>query len=118
MAASGRFLHLLADGERERLAGLYGGLPVVTRGALAAQLSFPPRHPRADNVTRVPRMLTLRSLTGSFQMAADTRFEARFRAAAVRYSSVERMFRVPEIHGRARTASAGAVCRPPGGAAC
>lgn len=57
MAASGRFLHLLAGGERERLAGLYAGLPVVTRGALAAQLSFPPRHPRAENVTRVPRML-------------------------------------------------------------
>ena len=57
MAASGRFLHLLADGQRERLAGLYAGLPVVTRGALAAQLSFPPRHPRAENVTRVPRML-------------------------------------------------------------
>ncbi len=57
MATSGRFLHLLAGGERERLAGLYAGLPVVTRGALAAQLSFPPHHPRAENVTRVPRML-------------------------------------------------------------
>jgi lantibiotic biosynthesis protein len=57
MAASGRFMHLLAGGERERLAGLYAGLPVVTRGALTAQLSFPPRHLRAENVTRVPRML-------------------------------------------------------------
>jgi thiopeptide-type bacteriocin biosynthesis protein len=57
MAASGRFLHLLTGSERERLARLYSGLPTVTRGALSAQLSFPPHHPRAENVTRVPQML-------------------------------------------------------------
>ncbi len=57
MATSGRFLHLLADGERERLAGTLRALPTGTAGAIAAQLSFPPHHPRAENVTRVPRML-------------------------------------------------------------
>jgi lantibiotic biosynthesis protein len=57
MATSGRFLHLLTDSERGRLARIYAGLPTATRGAVAAQLSFPPHHPRAENVTRVPRML-------------------------------------------------------------
>lgn len=57
MASSGRFLHLLTDGERERLARLYRDLPTATRSAVMAQLSFPPHHPRAENVTRVPRML-------------------------------------------------------------
>jgi thiopeptide-type bacteriocin biosynthesis protein len=57
MAATGRFLYLLTDSERDRLAGLHAGLPTLTRGALAAQLSFPPRHTRTENVTRVPRML-------------------------------------------------------------
>lgn len=57
MAASGRFMHLLTGSERERLARLYSCLPTATRGALTAQLSFPPHHPRAENVTRMPRML-------------------------------------------------------------
>ena len=47
-----------AGRRRARAAGrAVRGLPAVTRGALAAQLSFPPHHPRAENVTRVPRML-------------------------------------------------------------
>lgn len=57
MAASGRFLHLLTDSERGRLARISRCLPTVTRGALTAELSFPPHHPRAENVIRVPRML-------------------------------------------------------------
>jgi thiopeptide-type bacteriocin biosynthesis protein len=57
LAASGRFLHLLADAERERLARLYNALPTATRDAVAAQLSFPPHHPRAENVTRAPLVL-------------------------------------------------------------
>jgi thiopeptide-type bacteriocin biosynthesis protein len=57
MAASGRFLHLLTGSERTRLARLYRELPTATGGAVAAQLSFPPHHPRAENVTRVPPML-------------------------------------------------------------
>lgn len=57
MAASGRFLHLLSGPERERLARLYRDLPTATRGALAVQLSFPPRHPRTENVTSVPLVL-------------------------------------------------------------
>lgn len=57
MATSGRFLHLLSGPERERLGRLYRDLPTATRGALAVQLSFPPRHPRTENVTSVPPVL-------------------------------------------------------------
>jgi thiopeptide-type bacteriocin biosynthesis protein len=57
MATSGRFLHLLTASERTRLAQFYRDLPTAAGGAVAAQLSFPPHHPRAENVARVPRML-------------------------------------------------------------
>ena len=57
MAASGRFLHLLTTSEREHLTRIYRNLPTVTSGALPAQLSFPPRQPRTENVTRVPLIL-------------------------------------------------------------
>lgn len=67
LAASGRFLHLLTSSERERLTRLYYGLPTSTRDALSAQLSFPPRHPRVENVTRVPLMLPYRVSLGEYQ---------------------------------------------------
>ena len=57
VATSGRFLHLLPRDERDRLAEICRALPTGTDGAMAAQLSFPPHHPRTENVTRVPRML-------------------------------------------------------------
>jgi len=57
MATSGRFLHLLSGDERAWLADVYRALPTGTHAALAAQLSFPPHHPRAENVTRVPQVL-------------------------------------------------------------
>jgi lantibiotic biosynthesis protein len=57
LAASGRFLHLLPSDERARLAAIYRTLPTGTRAAVTAQLSFPPHHPRVENVTRVPQML-------------------------------------------------------------
>ena len=57
MATSGRFLHLLARDDRDRLAGMYRALPTGSEGAVTAQLSFPPHHPRAENVSRVPQLL-------------------------------------------------------------
>jgi lantibiotic biosynthesis protein len=71
MAASGRFLHLLTGSELARLARLYSGLPTATCGALAAQLSFPAHHPRAENVTRVPRMLPHLVSLGEYQDQDD-----------------------------------------------
>jgi hypothetical protein len=40
------------------LAEVYRSLPVATEGALAAQMSFPPSYPHAENVCRVPAYLT------------------------------------------------------------
>ena len=57
VATSGRFLRLLPDDERDRIIGHYKALPVGVDGAIAAQLSFPPHHPRVENVTRVPQLL-------------------------------------------------------------
>ncbi|WP_246267148.1 lantibiotic dehydratase [Nonomuraea typhae] len=48
----GRFAGLL-PGE----AGLDARLPVAVRGAVKAQLSFPPRHPRAHDLARTPLLL-------------------------------------------------------------
>lgn len=56
-ANTGRFLDLLDEADRQRMTGLYGRLPPGVDGALAAQLSFPPRHPRLENVLRVPPVL-------------------------------------------------------------
>ncbi len=57
IATSGRFLQLLSGEDRQRIVGQYGALPLGVDGALAAQVSFPPRHPRVENVTRVPQVL-------------------------------------------------------------
>lgn len=57
IATSGRFLQLLPDQDRQRIVGRYGALPLGVDGALAAQVSFPPRHSRVENVTRVPQVL-------------------------------------------------------------
>ncbi|WP_129838032.1 lantibiotic dehydratase [Streptomyces sp. RFCAC02] len=53
-ANSGRFLDLLDAGDRQKTTTLYTTLPTSVKGAVAAQLSFPPRHPRTENVLRVP----------------------------------------------------------------
>jgi lantibiotic biosynthesis protein len=57
IATSGRFLQMLHGEDRQRIVGQYGALPLVVDGALAAQVSFPPHHPRVENVTRVPQVL-------------------------------------------------------------
>ncbi len=56
-AAVGRFLDLLPDTDRQRMVGLYGRLPTGVEGALATQLSFPPQHPRVENILRAPLVL-------------------------------------------------------------
>ncbi|MGH3697886.1 MAG: lantibiotic dehydratase, partial [Pseudonocardiaceae bacterium] len=57
IATSGRFLDIVSDADRQRMVALYGGLPVGVEGALPAQLSFPPNHPRVHNVVRAPLVL-------------------------------------------------------------
>lgn len=54
---AGRFVDLLPEEDRQRITGLYEQLPVGVDGAIPAQLSFPPRHPHAENVTCSPRLL-------------------------------------------------------------
>lgn len=56
-AAAGRFLDLLSDTDRQRMVGLYCQLPTGVDGALAAQLSFPPKHPQVENALRAPLVL-------------------------------------------------------------
>jgi lantibiotic biosynthesis protein len=56
-AAVGRVLDLFPDGDRRRMAGGYASLLPRVDGALVAQLSFPPHHPRVENAVRAPRLL-------------------------------------------------------------
>lgn len=51
-ARSGRFLDLIPEIERRRMVTVYRRLPTSVVGAVRAQLSFPPRHRRLENVTR------------------------------------------------------------------
>ncbi|WP_172387954.1 lantibiotic dehydratase [Streptomyces sp. MNP-20] len=53
-ASTGRFLDLLDADQRQKITSLHATLPTSVHGAIAAQLSFPPRYPRAENVQRVP----------------------------------------------------------------
>lgn len=57
VATSGRFLPLLSGADRARLVEAYVSLPGAVRGALPAQVSFPPCRARAGNVLAVPRVL-------------------------------------------------------------
>ncbi|MEU4230986.1 lantibiotic dehydratase [Nonomuraea sp. NPDC026600] len=54
---SGRFVDLLPDGDRRRMAGLYDRLPVSVDGAVPVQLSFPARNARTQEVARTPLLL-------------------------------------------------------------
>ncbi|MEU1878026.1 lantibiotic dehydratase [Streptosporangium sp. NPDC020072] len=56
-ALSGRFLDLLAGGDRDERIEQSRRLPVGVEGAISAQLSFPPRHPHLENVARSPQLL-------------------------------------------------------------
>ncbi len=63
IATTGRFLDVVSDADRQRMVTLYGLLPVGVEGALPAQLSFPPNHPRVQNVVRallvLPHVISL-----------------------------------------------------------
>jgi thiopeptide-type bacteriocin biosynthesis protein len=50
---AGRFAHALPPGQQDALAATYRGAP----DGLTAQLVFPPRRHRNENVTRTPRLL-------------------------------------------------------------
>lgn len=52
-ANAGRFLDLLSESDRRRMTEEYGKLPPSVQGGLVAQLSFPPRTVRSENVLRV-----------------------------------------------------------------
>lgn len=50
---AGRFAHVLPPEQQDALAATYRGAP----GVLSAQLAFPPRRRRNENVTRTPQLL-------------------------------------------------------------
>lgn len=54
---TGRFLHLLPETDRTRMAGLLRSAPTLTAGAVRAQLSSPPLRVRTENVARAPGIL-------------------------------------------------------------
>ncbi|PRW63100.1 lantibiotic dehydratase [Actinopolyspora mortivallis] len=54
---TGRFLDMLTEPERKRLAETYTRFPTLAREALPVQLSCPPLHTRTHNVARSPRVL-------------------------------------------------------------
>jgi thiopeptide-type bacteriocin biosynthesis protein len=56
-ALSGRFLDLMAEKDQQRMTEVYRRLPTGVDGAVAAQLSFPPRSGRMANVVRAPSLL-------------------------------------------------------------
>jgi lantibiotic biosynthesis protein len=58
----GRFLHLLAEPDRDRITRAWQALPASTAGAMAAQISSPPLTARTDPLARAPRVLPLLSL--------------------------------------------------------
>jgi len=54
---TGRFLDLLAPGDRERVSRAYSRLPTTSDDALPVQVSSPPLYTRTENVTRSPAVL-------------------------------------------------------------
>lgn len=56
-AMTGRFLDVLPEKDRQRLADAYGRMPARIDGAIVAQLSFPPQQPRMENTQRAPRLI-------------------------------------------------------------
>ncbi|MFH9734370.1 lantibiotic dehydratase [Streptomyces sp. NPDC017260] len=65
---AGRFAHLLPPEHQDALATTYDGAP----GGLTAQLVFPPRRHRNENVTRTPRLLPYVIELSSHQEADET----------------------------------------------
>ncbi|WP_435178727.1 lantibiotic dehydratase [Actinacidiphila sp. bgisy145] len=57
-ANAGRFLDLFSDADRRRMTEAYGRLPPGVQDGLVAQLSFPPRTVRSENVLRVPPVVS------------------------------------------------------------
>ncbi|MER6091279.1 lantibiotic dehydratase [Streptomyces bluensis] len=55
--SAGRFLSVLAPGDRDALAAEIADLPAADSGTVPAQLSFPPLLPESAHVTRTPRVL-------------------------------------------------------------
>lgn len=70
---TGRFLHLLDEHDRNRVLGVYGGLPGVHQGSLPAHLSAAPLYPRAENIARVPRTAGPLISVGEYPAAGPAR---------------------------------------------
>ncbi|MET9611796.1 lantibiotic dehydratase [Kitasatospora indigofera] len=64
---TGRFLDLLDEPDRRRMAGVYASLPAVHTGALVAQISSTPLSLRAENVARAPQVTDLVISLGDYQ---------------------------------------------------
>ena len=69
---AGRFLHVLGDAERERMAGLYAGTRGVHDGGLTAQLAAAPLHPKTCNVARAVRTAAPVISIGEYREAAGS----------------------------------------------
>jgi thiopeptide-type bacteriocin biosynthesis protein len=57
VALTGRFLDLLPEPDQLRMREVFGHLPVGVDEAVVAQLSFPPRYSRTENVARAAQVL-------------------------------------------------------------
>lgn len=68
---TGRFLGILDDADRRRMALVYAGLPGVHQGALVAQISSTPLSGPAENVARAPQTTELVISLGDYQ-GSDT----------------------------------------------
>ncbi|WP_424215481.1 lantibiotic dehydratase [Streptomyces sp. BI20] len=58
----GRFLPLLDPVDQDRMRKVYEGLPTMTPGARAVQVSAPPSYRRTANVARAPRLAPVLSV--------------------------------------------------------
>ncbi|MFJ6138623.1 lantibiotic dehydratase [Kitasatospora sp. NPDC092286] len=95
-ATTGRFLDLLENGGR-RHAALHSDQPTSVHGAIAAQLSFPPRHVRTENVLRVPAVLPWVIPVGEHR--ADTRGTLPLADLAVA-ADAQRLYVISRSRGR------------------
>lgn len=97
-AMTGRFLDQLCEEDRQRMVDAYGRLPTTMEDALPAQLSFPPRHQRMENVTRAPRVLP--EMIGLAEHRDDEQGRIPLRDLAVT-ADTERLYVVSLSRGRA-----------------
>ena len=72
---TGRFLHLLDPGERDRISGVYASQPTTTTGALLAQISASPLYATAENIARAPQVLPYLLPVGEYDDGTEDRIQ-------------------------------------------